>query len=107
MKMPKPGAETTKRFDRLADGFVGQGATRGVMFGMPMLKVGDRVFVGTFGDAMTFKLGPKDRERALRAKGVAPFEPMKGRPMREWVLVPLEHARSWSRLAEQAFTYVR
>jgi hypothetical protein len=26
--------------------------------------------------------------------------------MREWVLVPLAHARRWSDLAERAFTYL-
>ena len=61
---------------------------------MPMLKVGGRVFAGTFGDAMTFKLGAEDLAKALRAKGVEPFEPM-GRRMREWVIVPVEHARAW------------
>jgi len=61
---------------------------------------------GTFGDAMTFKLGPDDLERARGLTGVEPFEPMRGRPMKEWVLVPLVHARRWSDLAERAFTYL-
>lgn len=82
MKIPKPGGETTKRFDRLAETFVERGARRGQMFGMPVLKVGDKVFAGTFGDAMTFKLGPADLEKALKATGVEPFEPM-GRRMKE------------------------
>ena len=106
MKMPRPGDDTTKRFDRLAEAFVGRGASRGQMFGMPVLKVRDKVFAGTFGDAMTFKLWPEDLERALKATGVEPFEPMKGRRMKEWVLVPVEHSRAWSRLAEQAFAYL-
>ena len=106
MKMPKVGKVTSERFDRLAEAFVERGAKRGQMFGMPILKVRDKVFAGTFGDAMTFRLGPEDLERALKAKGVEPFEPMKGRRMKEWVLVPVEHSRSWSRLAEQAFAYL-
>jgi len=106
MKMPKPGDEATRRFDRLAESFIDRGATRAQMFGMPVLKVRDKVFAGTFGDAMTFKLGPGDLEKALKAKGVEPFEPMKGRAMKAWVLVPVEHSRSWSRLAEQAFAYL-
>lgn len=106
MKMPRPGGDTTLRFDRLAERFVARGATRGQMFGMPVLKVRDKVFAGTFGDAMTFKLAPEDLERALKATGVEPFEPMRGRRMKEWVLVPVGHSRSWSRLAEQAFSYL-
>src|SRR5688572_15777207 len=105
MKLPKPGGETTTRFDRLAEAFVERGARRGQMFGMPVLKVADKVFAGTFGDAMTFKLGPADLERALNSEGVEPFEPG-GRRMKEWALVPVAHSRRWPNLAEQAFAYL-
>ncbi len=104
--MPEAGPKTVERFDRLAETFVARGATRSQMFGMPVLKAGDKVFAGTFGDAMTFKLGPDDLERARALTGVESFEPMKGRPMKEWVLVPLAHAKRWSDLAERAFTYL-
>ena len=104
--MPKVGPKTVERFDSLAETFVARGATRSQMFGMPVLKAGDRVFAGTFGDAMTFKLGPDDLERARALAGVESFEPMKGRPMKEWVLVPLAHAKRWPDLAERAFACV-
>jgi hypothetical protein len=104
--MPEAGAKTVARFDRLAETFVARGATRSQMFGMPVLKAGDKVFAGTFGDAMTFKLGPDDLEQARALAGVESFEPMRGRPMKEWVLVPLAHAKRWSNLAERAFTYL-
>lgn len=104
--MPKVGPKTVERFDRLAETFVARGATRSQMFGMPVLKAGDKVFAGMFGDAMTFKLGPDDLERARALAGVESFEPMKGRPMKEWVLVPLSHAKRWPDLAERAFAYV-
>ncbi|HEU4832423.1 MAG TPA: hypothetical protein VFU18_06930 [Actinomycetota bacterium] len=105
-RMPEVGPKTLERFDRLAETFVARGATRSQMFGMPVLKAGDKVFAGTFGDAMTFKLGSDDVERARALTGVEPFEPMKGRPMREWVLVPLAHAKRWPDLAERAFSYL-
>ena len=104
--MPEAGPNTVERFDRLAETFVARGATRSQMFGMPVLKAGDKVFAGTFGDAMTFKLGPDDLERARSLTGVDPFEPVKGRPMKEWVLVPLAQAKRWSDLAERAFEYL-
>jgi hypothetical protein len=104
--MPEVGPKTVERFDRLAETFVARGATRSQMFGMPVLKAGDKVFAGTFGDAMTFKLGPDDLERARALTGVESFEPMKDRPMKEWVLVPLSHAKRWPDLAERAFAYV-
>jgi hypothetical protein len=106
VKLPKPGDETVRRFDRLSEPFLERGATRGQMFGMPVLKLRDKVFAGTYGDAMTFKLGPADLEKALKAKGVEPFAPS-GRRMKGWVLVPFEHSRAWSRLAEQAFAHFR
>jgi hypothetical protein len=105
-RMPKVGAETVERFDELAETFVARGAKRSQMFGMPVLKAGDKVFAGTFGDAMTFKLGPGDLEDARSRDGVEPFEPMKGRAMKEWVLVPLAQSRRWAELAEWAFAYV-
>ena len=104
--MPEAGPKTVERFDRLAETFVARGATRSQMFGMPVLKAGDKVFAGTFGDAMTFKLGPDDLERARSLTGVEAFEPVKGRPMKEWVLVPLAQAKRWSDLAERAFEYL-
>lgn len=104
--MPKVGPETDERFASLAEAFEARGATRSKMFGMPVLKAADKVFAGTFGDAMTFKLGPGDLEKALAQSGVDAFEPMKGRPMKEWVLVPLAHAERWPDLAERAFAYV-
>ena len=104
--MPKAGPKTVERFEELAETLVARGATRSQMFGMPVLKAGDKVFAGTFGDAMTFKLGPDDLVPARALTGVEPFEPMKGRPMKEWVLVPLAHAKRWSDLAERAFIYL-
>lgn len=105
--MPKAGPKTVERFESLAETFEARGAKRSTMFGMPVLKAGDKVFAGTLGDAMTFKLGPEDLEKARRQTGVESFEPMKGRPMREWVMVPLAHAKRWQDLAERAFSYVR
>ncbi len=103
-KLPAVGPETLKRYETLVEGFVARGAKKAQMFGMPVLKKGDKVFCGTFGDAMTFKLGsPEEAAAAIARTGVEPFEPMPGRAMKAWVLVPLEHSREWSHLAEQAF----
>jgi hypothetical protein len=105
-KMPKVGPKTVERFEALAEVFEARGARRSKMFGMPVLKAGGKVFAGTFGDAMTFKLGPGDLEKALAQSGVESFEPMRGRPMKEWVVVPVAQAKRWKDLAERAFAYV-
>ena len=106
-KMPTAGPKTVETFESLAETFEARGAKRSKMFGMPVLKTGGKVFAGTYGDAMTFKLGPEDLEKAKTQSGVEAFEPMKGRAMKEWVLVPLAHARRWQDLAERAFAYVK
>src|SRR5215510_14403843 len=94
-KMPTAGSKTVERFEELSEAFVARGAKRSQMFGMPVLKAGDKVFAGTFGDALTFKLGPQDLEKARKQAGVDAFEPMKSLPMKEWVLVPFSHAMKW------------
>lgn len=106
VKMPKMGEETRAQFDRVAESFVERGAKRSQMFGMPVLKIRDKVFAGTYGDAMTFKLAADDVAAALKLKGVEPFEPMPGRAMKGWVMVPLEHSKRWAGLAEQAWTFL-
>jgi hypothetical protein len=104
--MPEAGRRPFERFDRLAETFVARGATRSQMFGMPVLKAGDKVFAGTFGDAMTFKLGPDDLERGAHADRRRVLRADEGSPDEGVVLVPLAHAKRWSDLAERAFTYL-
>ncbi len=82
------------------------------MFGMPILKAKGKAFAGLYGDAMTFKLPEPSYGHAMTLKGAAQFDPsgmgrpMMGRPMKEWVIVPVVHAKSWAELAEAARTYV-
>jgi hypothetical protein len=103
-KLPPVGPETKERYEALAEDLVARGATRSQMFGMPVLKKGDKVFCGTFGDAMTFKLGSEEAATAaMKKQGVEFFEPMAGRKMKAWVLVPVGHWRTWAKLADQAF----
>lgn len=104
--MPRTGADALARYERVVEPFLDRGAKKGSMFGMPIVKVRDKVFAGTYGDAMTFKLGEDGTVKALRLKGVEAFEPMAGRAMKGWVLVPLEHAKRWPALAEQAWTFM-
>jgi len=74
------------------------------MMGMPSLKANGKLFAGKTGDDMVFKLpDAAEREHALKLKGAHLFEPMKGRQMKEWVVVPKAHAKQWPKLAEIAF----
>jgi hypothetical protein len=56
---------------------------------------------------MTFKLPLEPREQALALPGAEHFDPGMGRPMKEWVVIPLEHAETWGTYASQAMEFVR
>mgnify|MGYP001339298980 CR=1 FL=1 len=62
-------------------------AERRQMFGYPAAFVNGNMATGLHQDDWMVRLGEKDRA-ALSAKGGRPFEPMPGRPMREYVVLP-------------------
>ena len=75
----------------------------GKMFGMPTIKRGGKATSGLWNGAMVFKLPDEaKREQALALAGAERFDPMGGRPMREWVVVPVSHSDEWPRLAREA-----
>lgn len=77
-------------------------ASRGTMFGMPCLKENGKAFAGYYEEAMVFKLGAPEHATALGLAGARLFDPSGRRPMKEWVVVPAEHAASWPALARAA-----
>ena len=81
-------------------------ATTGAMFGMPCLKTGGKAFAGYFQGAMVFKLGGAAHAEALALPGARLFDPMGGRPMKEWVDVPPAQASTWLRVARAALAYL-
>ena len=82
--------------------------TSGKMFGMPCLKNSNgKAFAGFFEGAMVFKLGGDSHGEALALSGARLFDPSeRGRPMKEWVVVPNEHASMWLEFARDEFDYV-
>jgi hypothetical protein len=81
-------------------------AISGMMFGMPCLKNNGKAFAGFYNGTMVFKLGGARHADALALSGSRLFDPMGGRPMKEWVEVPAEHASRWLELAQEALQYV-
>jgi TfoX/Sxy family transcriptional regulator of competence genes len=81
---PSPEA-LTELFARVvpADGDV----TRRKMFGWPAAFVGGNMFAGLHREALIVRLPEADLE-ALQALGGRPFEPMPGRPMKGYAVVP-------------------
>jgi TfoX/Sxy family transcriptional regulator of competence genes len=77
------------------------------MFGYPSCFAGGNMFMGLFQDRMIVRLAPEGRAR-LMARGGSVFEPMPGRPMKEYVVVPepiLSDPPSLKRLVEESLDY--
>jgi hypothetical protein len=76
------------------------------MFGMPSLKYEGKAFAGFTQGAMVFKLSAPAHAEALALAGAHLFDPSgRDRPMKEWVVVPGEHAERWPALARAALRY--
>ena len=89
MAFPKPSPELTDLLDDLmAEDLRVQ---RKKMFGCPALFCANNahMFGGVFGDCLNVRLSEEDRE-AAKALGAHTFDPMGGRPMKEYVCLPEE-----------------
>lgn len=66
----------------------GPGVERRQMFGYPCAFVNGNMFTGLHEERLIVRLPEQQRAELLALDGAAVFEPMKGRPMREYVVVP-------------------
>ncbi len=82
----KSPPELIARFDELAD--LVPEATRRQMFGYPSCVTGGNMFMGLHEESMILRLSDADRTEFLAKYEAEVFEPMPGRPMREYVVVP-------------------
>ncbi len=99
-------SEANDTYNTIISELAPSGVVASKMFGMPTLKIGNKAFAGLRGDDMVFKLQGADHARALALSGAHLFEPREGRQMKEWVVVPGQHAPEWLDLAEKALGYV-
>src|ERR1700674_1578663 len=107
MAKAKPAPRAVVAYDSIAASMTKKGGVEASqMFGMPTLKVKGKAFAGLFNDAMVFKLKGVHHAAALALAGAKLFDPMGGRPMKEWVQVPMKYGCSWVKLAESARDYV-
>ncbi len=74
--------------DLFASVMPGPPAAQRKMFGYPAGFVNGNMFMGLFQDDMILRLPESHREEFLKLDGAKIFEPMPGRPMREYVAVP-------------------
>ncbi len=83
------------------------GVVQGHMFGMPSVMVNGKAFAGLHQDSMVFKLSGAPHTQALGVEGASLFDPQgRGRPMKEWVCIPLAQSSNWENFADEAFRYV-
>jgi len=89
-KIPRSGKESEALLRSLLPD--SEEVTLRPMFGNLSAFVGGNMSMGVYGDDLFLRLSEGDRAELLKVKGAALFEPMKGRPMKEYVVVP----RSWA-----------
>jgi TfoX/Sxy family transcriptional regulator of competence genes len=60
-----------------------------IMFGCPAYFYGGNMFAGVFGDDIFIRLSESDRKTAIEEYDeITIFEPVAGRPMKEYVVIP-------------------
>jgi TfoX/Sxy family transcriptional regulator of competence genes len=65
-----------------------RGTERRKMFGYPAVFVNGNMFAGLVRDKMILRLGMADVEKFLELPGATAFIAMRGRRMKQWVVVP-------------------
>ena len=84
----KPNAELVKLLDEtVATIEFDQPIDYRPMFGCPAYFTGGNMFAGVWQSTVMLRL-PEDGRAEVTAAGGGPFEPMPGRPMREYVALP-------------------
>jgi TfoX/Sxy family transcriptional regulator of competence genes len=83
--MPKPTQETKDYFASIVPDHPAVSVRP--MFGQLSAFVNGNMFMGIFGEDILVRLPEEDRDKVLGAGGRV-FEPMPGRPMREYVVLP-------------------
>ena len=99
MKFPRPSEGAIAR---LKAALPAEGVTLKPMFGQVGMFVNGNMAGGTWGETVTLRLSPEDR-LDLEDLGGTVFDPMGGRPMREFRLLPVELVED----AETLQTWVR
>jgi hypothetical protein len=78
------------------------------MFGFPAAFVNGNMFMGLHQDNMVLRLPDGGRSELLKIEGARTFEPMPGRPMREYIVVPpsvMENRKALTDWVKRAFDY--
>jgi TfoX/Sxy family transcriptional regulator of competence genes len=80
------------------------------MFGNPAAFVDGKLCVGTYGPDVLLRLSAEDQAIASRVPGVHPFEPMPGRQMKGYLVLPaslLANRQEGKKWVERAVKWTR
>ncbi len=104
-KMEKSSPEVLETFDMIA-GWVPE-ATRKLAFGFPICVINGNMFMGVFENEIFLRLEVSLREELITEFGLAPFEPVLGRAMREYLVLSAEllDSAELAALVRRAFDY--
>ena len=100
VKIPKPDQSSVDLFKSLVPN--DPNVRIRPMFGNVSAFVNGNMFFGLFGNDMFVRLSEKEQAELLKEKGASNLEPMKGRPMKDYVIMP----RSWKDDHERIRTWV-
>ncbi|MEV4611029.1 hypothetical protein AB0K43_00305 [Kitasatospora sp. NPDC049258] len=107
---PVRAPDPALRYEEIAADLAPHGAIRAQMFGMPCLKGQDgKAFLGLHSGELVCRLGrdtPAFAE-AMHLPGAHLFDPAGGRPMKDWVCLPVASAGHWDNFADAALRAAR
>jgi TfoX/Sxy family transcriptional regulator of competence genes len=98
MNVPKPTPETVDYFGTVVPD--APDVVKKTVFGYPACFVNGNMFMGVHDQEIILRLGDEKRRQFLGEESAAIFEPMPGRPMKEYAVVPLTVRADTARMAE-------
>ena len=102
-------SRTTSKSEKLFHQIVSlvPGAVEGTLFGALCIKAPNGKSAAIlWKEDMVFKLEEKKVVSALTLDGARSFEPMRGKPMREWVQLSFKHSTRWKEFTIKSIEYV-
>jgi TfoX/Sxy family transcriptional regulator of competence genes len=107
MKWHKPSKKIIETYERIIPDI--PLVERRKMFGYPCGFVNRNMFLGTFEESVFIRLSEPDRQEFLNLSQAKKFEPIPGRIMKEYVIVPpwlLEKKEELNRWIQKSLDYV-
>ncbi|MCL5986912.1 MAG: TfoX/Sxy family protein [Actinobacteria bacterium] len=86
MKWIKASEKIIETFEKIIP--ILPGVEKRKMFGYPVTFINGNMFMGVHGNSIILRLPDNDRKEFLKLKSAKQFEPMPGRPMKEYVVIP-------------------